>query len=475
MGLGDHSPDPLPLSPGPGPGRGPRGRPGPRLRARPAFRPWGQPRRWTPGQGAARLAPRLPAILRRPAHRRRGRWPRLRLVLAVLVLVVLAPVGFSLGRALSAPGTTGLGVRSVEWLRDHGASRAVVAVENLWYSHHRPPVGGRPQPGLIPSPAVPTHPVIASGSRPAGPHPSGPSPLGPPVPAQLPAGDQASVLRALPAPAPIVPIASPPLAGEGTWHPLGRQVGGSPAMYAAFLRPDPVHTSLVTGVAWMDTRLLGARLFAGSDVPGGSGWSDTAPIPDGLRTTLDAAFNSGFRLQDSLGGYFAQGRTVQPLVEGAASLVIGDDGTLSVGQWGRDVTSTAGLAAVRQNLSLIVDQGRPVANLATDDFHRWGATLGNNVLVWRSGVGVTATGAIVYAGGPGLSIQSLADVLVRAGARRAMELDINTQWVSFYSFAPAPGAPASPGNGSKLLAEMDEPTSRYFQLSSRDFVAMFAR
>ena len=44
---------------------------------------------------------------------------------------------------------------------------------------------------------------------------------------------------------------------------------------------------------------------------------------------------------------------------------------------------------------------------------------------------MTADGALVYVGGPGLNITDLADLLVRAGAVRAMELDINTDWVNF--------------------------------------------
>ena len=57
--------------------------------------------------------------------------------------------------------------------------------------------------------------------------------------------------------------------------------------------------------------------------------------------------------------------------------------------------------------------------------------------VWRSGVGITADGALVYVGGPGLNITDLADLLVRAGAVRAMELDINTDWVNFSAYRPA--------------------------------------
>ncbi len=57
-----------------------------------------------------------------------------------------------------------------------------------------------------------------------------------------------------------------------------------------------------------------------------------------------------------------------------------------------------------------------------NDPARWGHTLGNQVLVWRSGLGVTADGALVYVAGPGLSAYTLAQLPVRAGAVRAMEL-----------------------------------------------------
>src|SRR5204863_3289220 len=121
-----------------------------------------------------------------------------------------------------------------------------------------------------------------------------------------------------------------------------------------------VHTSLVVGVAWMDTRMLRATLVAGTQSPGGTGWRWNAEVPRRARAGLAATFNSGFLLQDARGGYYAEGRTAAPLVDGAASLVIGSDGTVTVGTWGRDVRMSPDVAAVRQNLSLIVDHARPV-------------------------------------------------------------------------------------------------------------------
>ena len=63
---------------------------------------------------------------------------------------------------------------------------------------------------------------------------------------------------------------------------------------------------------------------------------------------------------------------------------------------------------MRQNLELLVDNGQLNPELREDDTAAFGATLGNDVYVWRSGVGVTPNGALIYAGGPAMSVLSLA-------------------------------------------------------------------
>jgi hypothetical protein len=79
-------------------------------------------------------------------------------------------------------------------------------------------------------------------------------------------------------------------------------------------------------------------------------------------------------------------------------------------------------------------------------------------------------------GGPGLNITDLANLLVRAGAVRAMELDINTDWVNFSTYQPAtPSGPASGANGSELLPAMTGTPARYFEpWWARDFFTMSA-
>jgi hypothetical protein len=71
---------------------------------------------------------------------------------------------------------------------------------------------------------------------------------------------------------------------------------------------------------------------------------------------------------------------------------------------------------------------------------------------WRSGLGVTADGALVYVVGPVLSPLMVADLLVRAGAVRGVRLDINPTWPVFASFTPpALGGLAAPSNGARLI------------------------
>lgn len=63
-------------------------------------------------------------------------------------------------------------------------------------------------------------------------------------------------------------------------------------------------------------------------------------------------------------------------------------------------------------------------------------------------------------------------LLQRAGAVRAVELDINRSWVSYmwYARAQASGAPVP-----HKLVDFYRPANRYFQVNSRDFFAGYLR
>ena len=74
-----------------------------------------------------------------------------------------------------------------------------------------------------------------------------------------------------------------------------------------------------------------------------------------------------------------------------------------------------------------------------------------------------------------MSVVSLAKTLQNAGAVRAMELDINTDWVSAYTYVNENAAdPNSPVIGIKLGGDMARDGYRYLQPGERDFFAFFA-
>jgi hypothetical protein len=371
----------------------------------------------------------------------------MRAVVLLALAAVLVWLAVSIGSAATDPALGGsVSARLAEWTREHGGASLVNWFENEWYRHHQPKVGGKPPAGAI-------RKVTATTAVPAT---QGPPHLQPP--------------------SPLSPFASPAIPGEGDWTPAGRLVGGIPAVYETTLRPDAAHTSYVVGVAWMDTKLLTATLYSGSQIPGGGPYQYTAPIEPTAARTLVAAFNAGFLMSNADGGYYTDGKTVFPLRDGAASFVVYRNGTSTVGEWGRDVTMTPDVVSVRQNLDLLVDNGAPVAGLDSTTTTQWGYTLGNAVFVWRSGLGVTADGALVYVGGPGLDITDLADILARAGCVRAMELDINTTWVNFTAYRPATATgTAGPANGTELLPQMAGTPARYFESWwARDFITMSA-
>lgn len=286
---------------------------------------------------------------------------------------------------------------------------------------------------------------------------------------------------ALPGPTALRPFAGARLyAGEGVWQPAGRLVAGKPAVYVTLLVP-PGGTKRA-GIAWMDASLLSARLYSGSMSPGGGPYKYTAPVTQAAASSLVAAFNGGFKMADAHGGYYTEGRMVDPLVRGDASLVIYANGSATVGAWGSDVAMTPSVAAVRQNLSPLVASGRPTALASTRNWRAWGGTCPcgagqhGSEYQWRSGLGVTADGALVYVVGPLLTPLQVADLLVRAGAVRGMQLDINPTWPVFATFRPAaPDGLAAPSNGTSLIDTYRGPATFFDPTYARDFITMSAR
>jgi hypothetical protein len=356
-------------------------------------------------------------------------------VFGLLCVPAIIASAVSLLAAMSSTANLSATERSVEWLRGHHFGNVVSWVESEYYSRHQPRTGG----------SLTTIPHAAT---------------------NLPDAPAASTST----PDSIAPMASPAVSGEGVWRPFGDGSGSATAMQVAYLRPDATHGTLLAGVVRIDQSGALFRLIPGSQEPGNGPWPGGNAIAKADLPRLLAAFNSGFRIADARGGFEENGRLAGKLRTNAATLVISADGTADVVAWSPAIAS-AHPVAVRQNLDLIVDGGIPVSGLDDNLGNRWGQTVGNKLFVWRSGIGIDASGRLLYAASSGLSVRSLATLLQHAGAVRAMELDINQSWVTFNAFHHD----TSGIHGAKLLAGMAKPASRYLSADARDFVAVVAR
>jgi hypothetical protein len=192
------------------------------------------------------------------------------------------------------------------------------------------------------------------------------------------------------------------------------------------------------------------------------------PVVTGAeRRRLLAAFNGGFLLRSRAGGYEQEGHVFSPVRRGLASLVIDRSGRARVGLWGVDVPAPGeAVYSVRQNLWLLVDNGQPTREAAL--WWRWGGTIGHTEYVARSALGQDASGDLIYAASMSTAPQDLAVVLARSGARVAMELDINPEWVQL-AVARTPG-----GSLSAPIPGQVRPPTQYLTGWTRDFITVLA-
>ncbi len=395
----------------------------------------------------AALPPRSPAR-RRFARLRRRRHPVVRAlqVLALVVLMLIGIVGYSVGGYLTRPGNDSVAQRVAEWGRDHHLGSLVTWLEQVQYSQNKPKTGG-PLKGGIPTaagdktPAKKTTPGIAHSKLP-----------GPPI-----------------------LLAGQGLPNEGKWQTVVVNKG-YPAVQIAYVRPDAIHTSYYAALMWLDPKLLAGRLHEGiaSGDPGGT-WPTPPYITPELAKTVAAAFPGGFRTANisvgNRGGYYDDGRVAEPLRVGAASLVIYQNGTATVGQWGRDVSMSPNVRSVRQNLDLLVDHGQVDPTCSSGSTPKWGYTLGNDFYVPRTALGVRADGTLIFVNSPAVSVCSLGQLLKSAGVVRGMELDINYDWSIGYYFTHDAGQVQSHVSRTTQSKGPDH----YFSPQSRDFVAFYLR
>jgi hypothetical protein len=231
------------------------------------------------------------------------------------------------------------------------------------------------------------------------------------------------------------PLVTEPRQPEPTWKPVA-SIGGQPVAWIA----------LRSGVTLLrfDQRLVHLALHAGSGEPGGQGWTHGNHIGANEIHRVLAAFNGGFKLSYGSVGFLADGRAAVRLTAGLGSIVTYQNGTTDIGAWQEGVPASGlKVASVLQNLHLLVDRGVAAPTVHNCIEGCWGGTLGGGPNVARSALGITGEGQLVWAAGESLSPAMIAQALIEAGVLRAVELDINPEWIAGYLYIHHGGGPTA--------------------------------
>jgi hypothetical protein len=370
-------------------------------------------------------------------------WRRLRRIFLLAAIACLIPVAVSWIGAMTEKHNVGIGVSTVEWMRQNGGNEVVSEIENEYYTLTAPSKGG---PALKSLPQVG---VAADSAKAAEEEAEGKTP---------------TYYR----PPNVKPLIHPALPGEGVWKKAGKGVGPRPPVLLTTFRSDPEYPQFVAGVAWIDSSRTKTAYVPGLAEPPEVEHRGPGEVPEGLRKRLVATFNGGFPLETSGAGLIYEGKVIEPMVNGVATIVGYTDGGIDVVKWNHGPGAPANVSFAKQNLPPIIYEGKLNPNLS--DGPEWGETVNNATRVWRSGIGIDAHGNLLYAAANYQTVESLAKVLQAAGAVRALELDINEDWTSFITYRRPGGV--SPSN---LLPEMFRSPERYLVPDERDFFSVYLR
>ena len=284
-------------------------------------------------------------------------------------------------------------------------------------------------------------------------------------------GTSASVERVRkPWPPRIKPLFAHPLRGEGVWHRPGPLYHGGPPVLLTFFRTDRAYPSVIAYVAWFDHKRTSVAFYPGRSEPPHAAIRGPMMVPYGQRWRLLATFNSGFTYAYSGNGSSINGRENEPLKKGFATLVQYKTGAIAIVNWNGGPVTSKRVAWARQSLPPIVWNRKPNPNL--NDGVTWGETYGTggSPRAWRTAVGIDRRGNLMFVAADSQTVETLARVMVHAGAVRAMQFDINAFWHTLITYTHKGG----------LHPRMVEPQPnhtayRYLTPDDRDFFAVYRR
>ena len=247
------------------------------------------------------------------------------------------------------------------------------------------------------------------------------------------------------------PSLSPTMAPTAAPTPAGVQLAHGVRRLAA-VRPDPQRPYAEAEVIALDPGLLQIKMVPGTIEPQPTtGLIGTGVIPQEEWGSLVAGFNGGFAAMHGKFGMMVDRKVYLPARDGIATLAVYEDGSLRMGTWGADLKQTPDMVSYRQNCPPLVENGTITAEAGK--LTLWGLSVSNEVYLYRSGLGVTADGRLLYVAGKPLSAYTLARALKDAGAVYAMQLDVDEFHVAFITYDVKPGKVGPALGGREEAAE----------------------
>lgn len=274
-----------------------------------------------------------------------------------------------------------------------------------------------------------------------------------------------------------------PIVGEGVWNNLSSEVlPNEETMASTFIRPDPERSYAIVSVVQVDTKLMGLGSVAGTKEPGGP-LKNFGPgvIPQNILKdgSLVAGFNGSFLYVDGAYGMIVGDKTFVPLKTNMGTIAAYTDGSIKIFNYdGNNLGKNVVFA--RQGGPLIIDNGEGIDPSSSNYNKVIGKVLYKNkvlpggIFTWRSGIGITKNGNLLYAVGNNLSPTSLSDALYMAGAVSAIQLDINPAHIFFHILNKT-----SSGNYVSIPLNKEIPnlnhSLQYITGSQRDFFYLYKK
>jgi hypothetical protein len=225
------------------------------------------------------------------------------------------------------------------------------------------------------------------------------------------------------------------LEGEGAWQAYIKDSKGHAVAFRTFIQPDPKRPYTLVAVVAFDLTRTKLNFIMGFDEPSvKDGPKGTGLIPEGDAKPgiLLATFNGAFKAQHGEYGAMSEGVVAIQPRKGIAMVAMYKDGTVKIGEYGKEILSLDNTVAWRQNCSLIIENGQLNPLVNNDSAEYWGANLHGETVTWRSGIGISADGkTLYYFAGPNMMMPVLASAMEAVGVQNGMQLDINNYWVHF--------------------------------------------